>query len=120
MSIGLILYIINKRDFNEEKLCPTHILYIGKTNLVDYFVDGDGAKYIKTVEENKKLYVLSCDSEMPNIVDEDPYSNKFKYILSSQFSLIPKSILKEENKVVKAAVKFIKKIPESIVILYYT
>jgi hypothetical protein len=119
MSICLTLYVISKKDFDDEVLCPTHILYLGKTSLIDYFISGDGAEHTKEVEKDKNLWVLTCDDELPNPVNSDSYGDKLKYISSLQFSSIPKSILKEENKTVKSVVKFIKKIPESIVILYY-
>lgn len=120
MSIGLTLYVVNRKEFEREEISPSHILTLDETYLTEFFIEREGSKFVQTLPENKKLYVLTRDEEMPSLVNQNLYGNKIEYIDSTLFITIPKDIIKKESRLVKAAIKFIKKLPECIVILYYT
>jgi hypothetical protein len=120
MSMGLELYIIDKKNFMHNEIYPSHIITLDETYLIEYFIDGDGRNYVHFIPPEKRIYVLACDEEMPTIVNENPYGEKLSYVYGIHFDAIPKEIIKKETQLTRAAIKFIKKIPNSIVVLYYT
>jgi hypothetical protein len=108
------------KDVDRNELNPQYMLTAENSYLVEYFIEGEGAKFIQLLPDHKKLYVLSGDEEMPVIVGKNLYGEKLSYVSSYHFNSIPKSILKKESKTNRNIIRFIKKLPESIIILYYT
>lgn len=122
MSIGLNLYLIKRAEFENQKnniITPNHMITLGESLLTEYFIEGEGRLSLSKIPSETKLRVYEMDDEMENIVNENPYGVSFEYCKSSDFNDIPKHILRDSTDFIKNVIKFIKKLDNYIVILYY-
>jgi hypothetical protein len=117
--MGLTLYIVNKDRAFENEIISNHILELTETNLVEYFIDGDGEKYVNTLPKSAKLHVFACDEEMPSLVNKNLYDERLTYCFSEDFKNIPKDLLKNEKEN-KEIIKMVKHLKNKVVILYWT
>jgi hypothetical protein len=120
LSIGLTVYIANEREIFNDEIIPNIMIDLNETLLTEYFIDCDGAEYIKTFSNHNKLYVLSCDEEMPILVNKNLYDQPLTYCYSNDFKNIPKELIKKERKENKILIHMIQKLKNKIVIFYWT
>lgn len=120
MSIGLTLYVAERSQLNNLSILPSIMITLDETYLTEYFIEGEGKNFIVPLPKDVKLHVFTCDEEETRLVDKNLYGENLQYCLNSNFYTIPKEIIKNDTIMVKSAVKFIRKLPDHIVILYYT
>lgn len=118
MSVGLILYIAERSQLENPVIVPIHMITLRRTLLTMYFYNGGGEKHLKHLQ-NTKLCVFTRDDEEERHLDKNPYDENFQYCDSEIFYDIPKGIMKCELITSKAAIKFIRKLRDHIVILDY-
>ena len=126
MSIGvkLTLYVVNKKDLENDDIIIRQSIPLGKSCLIDYFINLGGIHKPTVLPPNKKIKVLRIDpvTESGSIVDKDTdiYGKRLTFVASQVFKDIPKNILAKESQVQRDTVRHIQSLEDSVVILYYT
>lgn len=119
MSNGLMLYVIPRSRETSKTMFPSFILNLDESYLIEYFIEGEGKKFLKELPNGYKVYIPTYNEEPGSEIDTSSYDVRLTYCNSEDFNKIPKSIMKMESSANKAVIKFIRNLSHHDVVINY-